>query len=54
LINGFHDLVINGAGGLISEKNSGNIVTFFKSSHYPHIEENDRFSEILNEFIKKN
>ncbi|HFD2231688.1 TPA: hypothetical protein ACF2PP_001058 [Legionella pneumophila] len=29
-----------------------NILTFYKSAHYPHIEENNHFSEILNEFIK--
>jgi proline iminopeptidase len=50
-INGFHDFIMNGANG-ISSKNK-NIITFFQSSHYPHIEENNRFSELINNFIKK-
>lgn len=49
-INGFHDFVMNGHEGAMS-KDYG-ITTFYKSSHYPHIEENNRFSELLNEFIK--
>ena len=49
-INGFHDFVMNGHEVAISKDHG--IITFYKSSHYPHIEENDRFSELLNEFIK--
>tara|TARA_R110002126_G_scaffold247974_2_gene390840 strand:+ start:1859 stop:2758 length:900 start_codon:yes stop_codon:yes gene_type:complete len=49
-INGFHDFVMNGHAGVIS-KNNG-VVTFFKSAHYPHIEESEYFNEILNGFIK--
>ncbi len=49
-INGFHDFVMNGHEVAMS-KDPG-VITFYKSSHYPHLEENDRFSELLNEFIK--
>ncbi|HAT9029223.1 TPA: alpha/beta hydrolase, partial [Legionella pneumophila subsp. pneumophila] len=49
-INGFHDFVMN--GHQIALSNIHEIITFNKSSHYPHLEENDRFSELLNEFIK--
>ncbi|HAT3818834.1 TPA: alpha/beta hydrolase [Legionella pneumophila] len=49
-INGFHDFVMN--GHQIALANNHEIITFNKSSHYPHLEENDRFSELLNEFIK--
>ncbi|AWN74928.1 TPA: alpha/beta hydrolase [Legionella anisa] len=48
-INGFHDFVMNGHQIAL---NNHEIITFNKSSHYPHLEENDRFSELLNEFIK--
>ncbi|MDR3504158.1 MAG: alpha/beta hydrolase [Legionella sp.] len=48
-INGFHDLVINGNGVTMSTEQ--NITTFYKSSHYPHLEENARFTALLNEFI---
>ncbi|HHS4311662.1 TPA: hypothetical protein ACTUNM_003009, partial [Legionella pneumophila] len=49
-INGFHDFVMNGQEAALSKNK--NILTFYKSAHYPHIEENNHFSEILNEFIK--
>lgn len=49
-INGFHDFVMNGHEAALSKNK--NIITFYKSAHYPHIEENNHFSEILNEFIK--
>ena len=49
LINGFHDYIINGAEGMLS-KNPKTII-FYKSSHYPHIEENNLFNETVNEFI---
>lgn len=49
-INGFHDVVMNGHETSISK--DPEIITFYKSSHYPHLEENNRFSELLNEFIK--
>lgn len=49
-VNGFHDFVMNGHQMVLS--NNHEIITFNKSSHYPHLEENDRFSELLNEFIK--
>ena len=49
-INGFHDFVMNGHE--MERSNTPKIVTFYQSSHYPHIEENDHFNELLNEFIK--
>jgi proline iminopeptidase len=49
-INGFHDFVINGHEIALSKEHG--ITTFYKSSHYPHLEENHRFSELLNVFIK--
>ena len=49
-INGFHDFVMGGHQIVLS--NNHEVITFHKSSHYPHLEENDRFSELLNEFIK--
>jgi proline iminopeptidase len=49
-VNGFHDFVMNGAEGVLSKNTK--ITTFYKSSHYPHLEENDRFSELINDFIK--
>jgi proline iminopeptidase len=48
-LNGFHDFVMNGHE--IALLNNQEVITFYKSSHYPHIEENERFSELLNEFI---
>ena len=48
-INGFHDFVMK--GHQIASINA-EIITMYKSSHYPHLEENESFSEILNEFIK--
>jgi proline iminopeptidase len=50
-INGFHDY-INGIDSLLSKQSS--IIPFFQSSHYPHIEENDRFCQLVNKFIKEN
>jgi proline iminopeptidase len=50
-INGFHDFVMNGHEVATSKDNG--VVTFYKSAHYPHIEENEHFNETLNEFIKK-
>ena len=48
-INGFHDFVMNGHEAAMS--NNPKTVTFYQSSHHPHLEENERFSELLNEFI---
>jgi len=50
-INGFHDFIINGSEGILSS--NPNIITFYKSSHYPHIEENNHFSKLINKFFKK-
>jgi len=49
-INGFHDFIMNGHENELSKHTK--IITFYKSAHYPHIEENNRFSEILNEFVR--
>ena len=49
-INGFHDLIMNGASAL-TEKTSS-VTLFFKSAHYPHIEEHARFCEEVNKFLK--
>ena len=49
-INGFHDFIMNGSESVLSNKKE--ITTFYKSSHYPHIEENERLSELINDFIK--
>ena len=48
-INGVYDYVMNGSVGLT---NIPELTPFYKSSHYPHLEENDRFCEAINEFIK--
>ncbi len=48
-INGFHDFIMNGTEGAFST--TENLITFYKSAHYPHIEENHRFSEVINDFI---
>lgn len=45
-INGFHDLIINGAA------ENPHITKFYKSAHYPHIEENERFCEVVNNFLR--
>lgn len=50
-INGFHDFIMDGASALI--KKASPIKLFFKSAHYPHIEENDKFCGEINEFLKK-
>jgi len=50
-INGLHDFIMNGTHGAINNQSS--MTTFYKSSHYPHIEENERFCQMINTFIKK-
>ena len=49
-VNGFHDIVMNGSEGILTKKK--NITTFYQSSHYPHLEENERLCELINHFIK--
>lgn len=46
-INGFHDTMLNSAENFLSE----HITLFYKSAHYPHIEENSRFNETVNHFL---
>jgi proline iminopeptidase len=48
-INGLHDLIMNGQASL-NDKSLGTKI-FFKSSHYPHIEENTRFCREINAII---
>lgn len=47
-VNGFHDYIMNGAEMSFSEKNS---TTFFHSAHFPHLEENEQFCQIVNIFL---
>lgn len=49
-INGFHDLIMNGASAYV--KKSSPVRLFFKSAHYPHIEEHKKFCETVNAFLK--
>lgn len=48
-INGFHDYLM---GGEFLDADNKGITTFFKSGHYPHLEEPARFTELLEEFVK--
>ncbi|MCA0403914.1 MAG: alpha/beta hydrolase [Proteobacteria bacterium] len=50
-INGFHDVINNGHLSALTMDDS--IKTFYKSSHYPHIEENFYFCQCINEFIEQ-
>jgi proline iminopeptidase len=51
-INGFQDTIM----GEPTQGSSGKskITLFSKSSHYPHLEENEKFCESVNVFIKNN
>lgn len=51
-INGFHDVVMNGSTFIKSGTEINKI--FYKSAHYPHIEENERFCREMNAFIINN
>jgi proline iminopeptidase len=48
-INGLHDFLM--AGELLDYENKG-ITTFYKSGHYPHMEETQRFLKELKGFIE--
>jgi proline iminopeptidase len=48
-INGFHDYTMNGQHDVF---NNPKVQIFSQSAHYPHLEENHRFCESINEFIK--
>lgn len=48
-INGLHDLVMNGASAFVTD--TANTKIFYKSAHYPHIEEHERFCQEVNDFI---
>ena len=49
-INGFQDTIIGEPAHGLSKKDK--ITLFTKSSHYPHIEENSKFCEVVNAFTK--
>lgn len=51
-INGFHDFIMNGATHFAHSIK--NIICFNQSSHYPHLEENQHFCELINAFIENN
>lgn len=51
-INGFHDFIMDGQINALDQ--NSDIKTFYQSAHYPHIEENERFSRVLNEFLRIN
>lgn len=51
-INGAQDFVMNGPSGTFSF-NKHKITTFFNSSHYPHLEEEENFCQLVNGFINK-
>jgi proline iminopeptidase len=51
-INGVQDLVMNGPSGAFSNKYQ--FKSFFKSAHYPHIEEEEKFCQLVNGFINSN
>jgi len=50
-VNGFHDLVMDAPSAL--ERKPATTTLFFKSAHYPHIEEHKRFCGEVNAFLKK-
>ncbi len=50
IINGFHDYIMNGYNDIFS-KNKSNVQIFDKSGHYPHLEESERFCELINQFV---
>lgn len=50
-INGFHDVVMNGSEGTFLNPLSP-IISFYQSAHYPHIEENNRFCQLVNHTFK--
>lgn len=44
---GYHDYIMNGH---LIQKNSNNYI-FYKSAHYPHIEENSLFCKVINDAV---
>ena len=49
-INGFQDYIMGEPINGLSKK--AKVTLFSKSAHYPHIEENKHFCEVVNEFTK--
>jgi proline iminopeptidase len=47
-INGAQDFIINGG----TERHDKTTV-FYKSAHYPHLEENENFCNVVNKFLEK-
>lgn len=53
LINGFHDVIMEGASHLLKPQSAQHQHTVFtKSAHYPHLEENEKFCQVVNAFIQ--
>lgn len=50
-VNGFHDKVMNGAEGIINPDKKLHVL--LKSAHYPHIEENAVFCDLVNDFLEE-
>ena len=50
-INGFHDVIMNGAE-FCSLNPPSRMISFYQSAHYPHIEENNRFCEWVNQLVR--
>ena len=50
-INGFHDLVMGGEQPVCAVGEEKSQVIFFKSAHYPHLEEPGLFCEKVNGFL---
>lgn len=48
-ISGFHDFIMDGQ--MTAFSTDLDIITFYQSAHYPHIEENERFCRIVNEAL---
>lgn len=49
-INGFHDYSM---GTMTNFFDNADMILFYKSGHYPHIEEKKRFCETLNNFLSQ-
>lgn len=50
-INGFHDFLMGGEN--VSLKGQENLITFYKSGHYPHIEEPGQFVSTISDFLRE-
>lgn len=50
-VNGFHDYIMDGSRSWLKPEPRN--ILFMKSGHYPHIEEQVRFCEVVNDFLKE-